>query len=72
MMPKPKVFVQYSLCKPKQCSPEQGICAAAKACTRSILEQEEQCESPVLFFQDMCLGCGDCIRFCPLNAIVIK
>ncbi|AOY59052.1 4Fe-4S ferredoxin iron-sulfur protein [Desulfococcus multivorans] len=28
-------------------------------------------ESPMIF-QDMCMGCWDCIAACPLNAIVVK
>jgi ATP-binding cassette subfamily E protein 1 len=64
--------VDYDICKPKTCSPEDGICVAVSACTHKVLIQIDGAfESPVVF-QDMCMGCWDCIEACPLDAIKIK
>lgn len=63
--------VNYEKCDPKKCNPKDGICVAAQACTHDILEQEEQFEIPMHLSREMCVGCGDCVNICPLNAIKI-
>lgn len=65
-------MVDYSKCSPNQCDPEKGICAAVPACTHKVLKQiDGTYQSPVVF-QDMCMGCWDCIDACPLDAIEMK
>ena len=68
-MPKPLAMVRHDKCEPELCSPDKGNCEAENACSRHILKQEEAFESPILFYSDMCRGCGDCVAACPLNAI---
>ncbi|MFO7931271.1 MAG: 4Fe-4S binding protein [Thermodesulfobacteriota bacterium] len=64
--------VDYKICSPKKCDPENGVCAAVAACTHKVVKQMDgEFEQPMIF-HDMCLGCWDCIEACPLDAIVIK
>ena len=68
-MPKRTAVVDYDRCKPEECAPEDGVCPAVAACTHNILTQEAPYEGPFAFPPDMCQGCSDCARACPLNAI---
>jgi len=68
-MPKQTAVVDYEVCRPERCAPEDGLCAAARACRRNLLVQEQAYEAPFVFPADMCQGCSDCIRACPLDAI---
>ena len=61
-----RAVINYEKCHPEQC--ESGICAAALACARKLLKQEASNEMPVMD-PFLCLGCGDCLRACPLEAI---
>ncbi|MDY7033094.1 MAG: 4Fe-4S binding protein [Thermodesulfobacteriota bacterium] len=73
MQPK-KVFavVDYGTCNPTECDPENGVCPAVTACTHKVIKQiDGSFESPMIF-QDMCMGCWDCIEACPLDAVSIK
>ncbi|MFC1512235.1 4Fe-4S binding protein [Candidatus Latescibacterota bacterium] len=70
-MPKLKAFVQYKMCKPEKCSPDDGKCRAVEVCKYYILKQEEIYESPGVYPIDMCKGCGDCLQECPLDAIML-
>jgi len=63
--------VDYKMCRPNECNPDTGICAAVEACSKAVLEQiDGPFEAPIVD-QDMCLGCGDCVEACPLDAIQI-
>ena len=64
--------VDYSVCKPDKCDPEKGRCAAAKACTHKVMKQIDGAFEPPIVFQDMCMGCWDCIEACPLEAVQRK
>ncbi len=70
-MPKRRAIIDYDKCVPDKCDPNGSVCAAAGACTHSIMEQEEPYEPPMIFHADMCQGCGDCSQVCPLDAITI-
>ena len=65
-------MVDYEKCRPRTCDPENGICVAAAACTHKVMKQMDgPFEAPIVF-QDMCMGCWDCIEACPLDAVYIK
>jgi translation initiation factor RLI1 len=61
-------LVDYSKCDPEKC--EEGICAAALACPRRLISQEDRHEAPMTD-PSPCRGCGDCARSCPLKAIEV-
>jgi translation initiation factor RLI1 len=67
-MPSKVALVAYDKCRVKECT--SGVCAAASACTRKLLKQEEAYEIPMPH-PSLCKGCGDCARACPYGAIVI-
>jgi len=65
-------MVDYDLCNPGKCDPENGRCASVSACTHKVIKQIDGVFEQPIIFQDMCMGCWDCIEACPLNAIVMK
>ena len=62
------VLVNFDKCRPENC--ENGLCKAAKACNYKLLRQENSYEIPMADTL-VCRGCGDCVRACPLKAILI-
>lgn len=62
-------LVDYAICSPKRCDPEEGRCSAAIACRHKVLKQIDGLFEQPMVFQDMCMGCWDCIAACPLDAI---
>lgn len=64
--------VNYNVCAPKTCDPDQGRCAPVSACTHKVIKQIDGPFEQPMVFQDMCMGCWDCIEACPLNAIETK
>lgn len=69
-----KVFamVDYEKCNPRQCDPENGICAAVDACSHKVIKQLDGAFEQPMIFQDLCQGCWECIEACPLGAIQMK
>jgi len=65
-------IVDFARCNPKECNPEEGICAAASACSHKVIKQIDGVFELPIVFQDMCMGCWDCIEACPLDAIKVK
>ena len=65
-------LVDYEICNPKECNPGEGVCAAVQACSHKVIKQIDGVFEPPMVFQDMCMGCWDCIEACPLDAIQIK
>jgi len=65
-------IVDYERCNPKGCSPEKGVCASASACTRKVIKQIDGVFEPPMIFQDICMGCWDCIEACPLDAVQLR
>jgi Fe-S-cluster-containing hydrogenase component 2 len=61
-------LVDYKKCDPGGC--EGGICVAALACPRKLLQQEAPYEAPMTD-PSTCRGCGDCVLACPLKAIEV-
>ena len=70
MQPK-KTFaiIDYGRCAPNACDPDQGKCVAVSACTHKVLKQLDGLFEQPMVFQDMCMGCWDCIDACPLEAV---
>ena len=66
------VDVNYYKCDPRICDPKQGICAAVRECKHDILEQDEPFEAPMHASRELCIGCYDCAKACPLNAIIAR
>ena len=64
--------VNYEICSPRECNPEEGRCAAVPACTHKVIKQIDGLFEQPMVFQDMCMGCWDCIEACPLDAIYTK
>ena len=63
--------IDYERCAPEACDPEQGTCPAAAACQQKVIKQiDGPFEQPMLF-QNLCMGCWDCIEACPPGAISI-
>jgi translation initiation factor RLI1 len=67
-MPGNRAAINYEKCRPKQCP--GGICTAALACSRKLIKQEAPDEEPMID-PLLCMGCGDCLKACPLEAIKI-
>ncbi len=65
-------LIDYEICNPKKCDPNKGICTSVSACTHNVIKQIDGAFEPPVIFQDMCMGCWDCIEACPLDAIQIK
>lgn len=63
--------VDYDTCNPRACDPERGVCPAVAACTHKVIKQiDGRFQAPIVF-QDLCMGCWDCIEACPLSAIEV-
>ena len=73
MQPKKEfAMVDYDLCRPEKCNPGEGICASSKACAHKVIKQIDGRFEPPMVFQDICMGCWDCIAACPLDAIAMN
>jgi translation initiation factor RLI1 len=70
-MKKKHATVDFALCRPGVCDELHGHCAALRACTHGLLEQEEEAEVPLLLSQSLCVGCGRCAQSCRFGAITI-
>ena len=64
--------VDFKTCDPAECDQKGGTCPASKTCTHKLLLQEAPGEGPMLISMKMCVGCGDCVKACPLGAIKIE
>ena len=73
MQPKKSfALVDYGICNPNKCNPDEGICPAVAACSHKVIKQLDGVFQQPMIFTDMCMGCWDCIEACPLDAIKIK
>ena len=64
--------INYDICDPNSCDPEEGICPAVQACSHKVIKQIDGPFEQPMVFQDICMGCWDCIEACPLNAVSAK
>lgn len=65
-------LVDYEICDLNRCDPDKGVCVAAMACSHKVMKQIDGFHEPPIVFQDLCMGCWDCIEACPLDAVVMK
>jgi len=65
-MPMKMAVVDYSKCRPELC--DSGVCVAALACPRKLIEQEAPYEPPMPSPYE-CQNCAKCVLACPLRAI---
>lgn len=65
-------MVLYDICNPKKCAPQNGVCAPVSVCEYKVIKQIDGAFEAPMIFQDMCMGCWDCIEACPMDAIQIK
>jgi len=65
-------LVEYTICDPTKCNPDVGLCAAVSACSHTVIKQLDGVFEPPIVFQDMCLGCLDCVEACQLDAVHMK
>ncbi len=65
-------LVDYRICNPTECNPDEGICVAVEACSKGVMEQIDGTFEAPIVDQDMCLGCGDCVKACLLDAAKMK
>jgi len=68
IMQQKMALVDYNRCHPGKC--EGGVCAAAEACPGRLLHQEAPYTAPMPE-PFACRACGDCVRACPLKAVMI-
>lgn len=62
--------MDYELCQPRKCNLECIIyCPVNKTGGQCIVQREE--DGKALIVEDLCTGCGICIKKCPFDAIVI-
>ncbi len=70
MQPKKSfAMINYEICNPLICNPSEGVCAASLVCSHKVIKQLDGVFQSPIIFQDMCMGCWDCIEACQLDAI---
>lgn len=62
--------MDYELCQPRKCGLECIVyCPVNKTGGQCIVQRED--DGKALISEDLCTGCGICIKKCPFDAIVI-
>lgn len=62
--------MDYELCQPRKCGLECIVyCPVNKTGGQCIIQREE--DGKALISEELCTGCGICIKKCPFDAIVI-
>ena len=55
MQPKKSfAVINYDICNPKSCNPDEGKCLAAQACSHKVIKQIDGIFEEPMIFQDMC------------------
>ncbi len=65
-------MIDYNTCNPRECDPENGICAAVDACSHKVIKQMDGPFEQPMIFHHLCQGCWECMEACPFDAIYIK
>jgi ATP-binding cassette subfamily E protein 1 len=65
-------MIDYDKCSPERCAPDTGDCPAVATCPQKVIKQIDGAFEPPMVFQDLCMGCWECLEACPFEAIQIK
>ena len=68
---KPVPVINRESCKPKECGLGNG-CVAATLCPNNVIRQTNGVSEMPRVYKDSCSSCGDCVKACPLNAIMME
>ncbi len=64
--------IDYGACKPKKCSYECiGVCPVNRSGRALAIDAERAVRGQPVIYEDICIGCGLCVKACPFEAIFI-
>lgn len=64
--------IDYELCKPKKCNYEcVNVCPVNKTGKGVAIEADMASRGKPVIYEDVCIGCGLCVKACPFKAISI-
>ncbi len=64
--------VDYDVCKPRKCNHECiRVCPINKTGRGVAIEASDELGGKPVIYEDVCIGCGLCVKACPFKAIYI-